>query len=53
MLDAAYAAYDRYAEVKTNEALCACAHTSINIQILIRATASEVSLVMNAAKRSE
>lgn len=27
MLDAAYAAYDQYAEVKTNEALCACAHT--------------------------
>lgn len=51
--DGAYAVYDRYVEVKTNKDLSASTYIYINIQILMEATASEVSLVRTAAMKGK
>lgn len=53
--DGAYVVYDRYVEVKTNKDLSASIliYIYINIQILMEATASEVSLVKTAAMKGK
>lgn len=51
--DGAYIGYDRYAEVETNKELSASIYIYINIQILMGATVSEVSLVMTAAMKGK
>lgn len=51
--DGAYVVYDRYVEVKTNKDLSASTYIYINIQILMEATANEVSLVRTAAMKGK